>query len=55
VVALAPSVTEMPPRFWKLPSSPAFGRTVHIQLDQAGGLSGQAYNAVFNHGGGGGQ
>ena len=55
VVALAPSVTEMPARFWKLPSTPGFARTVHIQLDQPGGLPGQAYNAVFNHGGGGGQ
>jgi len=55
VIALAPSVTEMPPRFWKLPNSPAFGRTVHIRLDKAGGLAGQAYNAVFNRGSGAGQ
>ncbi|MBN2574694.1 MAG: biotin/lipoyl-binding protein [Deltaproteobacteria bacterium] len=55
VVALAPSVTEMPVRFWKLPSTPAFGRNVYIELDRPGGLSGQAYNAVFDRGSGGGR
>jgi multidrug resistance efflux pump len=47
VVALAPSMTEIPLRFRKLPNVPEFIRNVYIELDVPAPLPGQAFDAVF--------
>jgi multidrug efflux pump subunit AcrA (membrane-fusion protein) len=54
VVAIAPSVTEMPERFRRLPNMIEFGRNVYIQLDAPASLPNLAYDAVFNRSSGGG-
>jgi multidrug resistance efflux pump len=53
VVAVAPSVTEMPVRFRRLPNMVEFGRNVYIQLDAPASLPNLAYDAVFNRPSGG--
>jgi multidrug resistance efflux pump len=55
VVAVAPSVTEMPERFRRLPNVIEFGRNVYIQLDAPASLPNLAYDAVFNRPSGGGR
>jgi multidrug resistance efflux pump len=55
VVAIAPSVTEMPVRFRALPNMVEFGRNVYIQLDAPASLPNLAYDAVFNRPSGGGR
>jgi multidrug resistance efflux pump len=52
VTALAPSITELPVRFRRLPNIAEFGRNVYIQLDAPASLPGQAFDAVFRRGGG---
>ena len=52
VIALAPSITEMPVRFWRVPKVPEYGRNVYIQLDSPGMLPGQGFDAVFGKGSG---
>jgi multidrug resistance efflux pump len=54
VTALAPSITELPIRFRRIPNLHEFARNVYIQLDAPANLPGQAFDAVFRHGGGGG-
>lgn len=49
VTALAPSVTELPTRFRRLPNLVEFGRNVYIALDTPADLPGLAYDAVFKH------
>jgi multidrug resistance efflux pump len=51
VVALAPSITEIPVRFRRVPTLHEFGRNVYIRLDAPATLPGQAYDAVFRGGG----
>lgn len=53
VVAVAPSVTEMPKRFWRMPNLIEFGRSVYIQLDTTASMPNLAYDAVFNRASGG--
>jgi multidrug resistance efflux pump len=53
VIALAPSITEIPARFRRLPNIAEFGRNVYIQLDAPANLPGQAFDAVFRRGSGG--
>lgn len=53
VVAVAPSVTMLPERFWRIPKMMEFGRSVHIQLDAPASLPNLAYDAVFSRGSGG--
>jgi membrane fusion protein, multidrug efflux system len=48
VIALAPSMTEMPQRFRRMPNLIEFGRNVYIRLDAPADLPGLAYDAVFN-------
>jgi len=55
VVAAAPSVTEMPVRFRRLPNIVEFARNVYIQLDAPASLPNLAYDAVFNRPSGGGR
>ena len=55
VTALAPSMTEMPVRFRRMPNLIEFGRNVYIALDSPIDLPGQAYDAVFNRPSGGGK
>jgi multidrug resistance efflux pump len=55
VTALAPSITEMPVRFRRVPNLVEFGRNVYIQLDAPANLPGQAYDATFNRPSGGGK
>jgi HlyD family secretion protein len=55
VVALAPSVTELPKRFRRMPNLIEFGRNVYIRLDAPADLPGLAYDAVFNHANGDGK
>jgi multidrug resistance efflux pump len=55
VVAVAPSVTEMPKRFWRMPNLIEFGRNVYVQLDKPASLPNLAYDAVFNRASGGGR
>jgi multidrug resistance efflux pump len=47
VVAMAPSMTEIPLRFRKLPNVPEFTRNIYIELDSPANLPGQAFDAVF--------
>jgi multidrug resistance efflux pump len=54
VTAVAPSITELPIRFRRLPNVPEFGRNVYVELDAPADLPGQAFDAVFRHGTGGG-
>jgi membrane fusion protein, multidrug efflux system len=54
VTALAPTVTEIPIRFRHVPNLAEFGRNAYIQLDSPANLPGQAFDAVFRHGSGGG-
>jgi membrane fusion protein, multidrug efflux system len=54
VTALAPNITEIPVRFRHIPNLREFGRNVYIQLDAPANLPGQAFDAVFRHGSGGG-
>jgi multidrug resistance efflux pump len=53
VIALAPSITEIPTRFRRLPNIAEFGRNVYIRLDAPANLPGQAFDAVFRRGNGG--
>lgn len=55
VTALAPSMTEMPVRFRRMPNLVEFGRNVYVALDAPVDLPGQAYDAVFNRPSGGGK
>jgi multidrug resistance efflux pump len=55
VTALAPSMTEIPPRFRRLPNLVEFSRSVYIALDAPADLPGLAYDAVFNRSSGGGK
>ena len=48
VIALAPSMTEIPKRFRRIPDLVEFSRSVYIALDAPADLPGQAYDAVFN-------
>jgi multidrug resistance efflux pump len=48
VTALAPSMTELPQRFRRMPNLVEFGRNVYIALDAPAHLPGLAYDAVFN-------
>lgn len=52
VVAVAPSVTEMPARFRRIPNLVEFGRNVYVQLEKPASLPNMAYDAVFSKGGG---
>lgn len=52
VVAVAPSVTEMPARFRRIPNLIEFGRNVYVQLEKPASLPNLAYDAVFSKGGG---
>jgi multidrug resistance efflux pump len=52
VVAVAPSITEMPERFRRMPNLVEFGRNVYVQLDAPASLPNLAYDAVFSKGGG---
>jgi multidrug resistance efflux pump len=54
VTALAPNITEIPLRFRHVPTLHEFGRNIYIQLDAVASLPGQAFDAVFRHGSGGG-
>jgi multidrug resistance efflux pump len=54
VTAVGPSITEMPIRFRHVPNVHEFGRNVYIELDAPADLPGQAFDAVFRHGAGGG-
>jgi multidrug resistance efflux pump len=54
VTALAPTITEIPIRFRRVPALHEFGRSAYIQLDAPSNLPGQAFDAVFRHGNGGG-
>ena len=54
VTALAPDITEIPQRFRRVPTLHEYGRTAYIQLDAVANLPGQAFDAVFRRGGGGG-
>ena len=47
VAALAPSITEIPIRFRRVPTLQEFGRSVYIELDVPAGLPGRALDAVF--------
>jgi multidrug resistance efflux pump len=49
VVALAPSITEIPIRFRRVPTLAEFGRSVYIELDVPDSLPGRALDAVFLH------
>jgi membrane fusion protein, multidrug efflux system len=55
VTALAPSITEIPQRFRRIPNLQEFGRNVYVQLDAPANLPGQAFDAVFRHNSGGGR
>jgi multidrug resistance efflux pump len=53
VVALAAAVTELPERFRLIPTEPAFGRAVFVELDDASvdpPLPGQAFDVTFQTG-----
>ena len=52
VIALAPSITEVPLRFRRVPNVHEWGRTVYIQLDSPGTLPGQGFDAIFGKGSG---
>ena len=54
VTALAPNITEIPQRFRRVPTLHEFGRNVYIQLDAVANLPGQAFDAIFRRGSGGG-
>ncbi len=54
VTALAPSISEIPERFRRVPRLPEYGRNVYIRLDVPANLPGQAFDAVFRRGPGGG-
>jgi multidrug resistance efflux pump len=54
VTALAPNITEIPLRFRRVPTLHEFGRNAYIQLDAVANLPGQAFDAVFRRGSGGG-
>jgi multidrug resistance efflux pump len=54
VTALAPDITEIPQRFRRVPTLHEYGRNAYIQLDAVANLPGQAFDAVFRRGGGGG-
>jgi len=54
VTALAPSMTEIPARFRRIPNLVEFGRNVYIALDAPAQLPNQAYDAVFRASSGGG-
>ena len=58
VVAVAPQIAELPVRFRQIPSQPAFGRAIHVELDPEPEsepgldgvrppLPGQAFDVVF--------
>jgi hypothetical protein len=49
VVALAPSITEIPTRFRRVPTLQEFGRNIYIELDVPDALPGRALDAVFLH------
>ncbi len=53
VTALAPSMTELPIRFRRMPNMVEFGRNVYIALDTPADLPGLAYDAIFNRAVGG--
>ena len=55
VTALAPSMTELPARFRRMPNLVEFSRNVYIALDAPASLPNLAYDAVFNRPSGGGQ
>jgi multidrug resistance efflux pump len=54
VTALAPHITEIPQRFRRVPTLREYGRNAYIQLDAMASLPGQAFDAVFRRGSGGG-
>jgi multidrug resistance efflux pump len=54
VTALAPSITEVPIRFRHFPHLPEFVRNAYIALEAPAELSGQAFDAIFDHHQGGG-
>jgi hypothetical protein len=47
VTALAPSIGELPERFWHFPNVREYGRNVFIKLEAAASLPGQAFDATF--------
>lgn len=48
VVAIAETVSQMPPRFWTLPTRPRWGRQVFIRIDPAHDASpGEAFDITF--------
>jgi multidrug efflux pump subunit AcrA (membrane-fusion protein) len=54
VTALAPNISEIPIRFRHNPNLHEFGRNVYIRLDAPAPLPGQAFQASFRRGSGGG-
>lgn len=55
VVAVAPSMTEIPARFRRIPNLVEFSRSVYVQLDAPASLPNLAYDAVFSRAQGGGR
>ncbi|MGC4114739.1 MAG: HlyD family efflux transporter periplasmic adaptor subunit [Myxococcales bacterium] len=49
VVALGPVMTELPPRFRRIPNQREYGREVFVRLDQPAPLPGEAFDATFRH------
>lgn len=48
VISIGPVVDELPPRCWRTPSRPQWGRTALVRLDEARGLiPGQAFDVAF--------
>lgn len=47
VTAVAPSIGELPERFWHFPNMREYGRNVFIKLEAAASLPGQAFDVSF--------
>jgi hemolysin D len=52
VTAVAPSIGELPERFWHFPNMREYGRNVFIKLEAAASLPGQAFDVTFRPGAG---
>lgn len=49
VVALGPVMTELPPRFRRIPNQREYGREVFVRLDSPAPLPGESFDATFRH------
>ncbi len=55
IAALGPSISELPARFWLIPSQRRYGRAVYVRLDEPAFLPGQTLEVTFFPSRGGGR